>query len=97
MLSDRPEISGLGDGKACGRIDQLVGGIVVLIGLVADGFDQKIELRQNNASDCDVEIDIELREVLQLKVKQALIPARVLGELVVCARVGSDLRPAHIG
>jgi hypothetical protein len=59
-------------------------------------IDETINLRDGEANDANIELDVRFHVLLQLKRQQFLIPARVEGELIVRQHVGALLCGRHV-
>ena len=96
MPADRPDIASPRDRRPRRDRRHLICGIGLAV-LFAERqlADEHVDLRQLEAGDGEIEVDVEVGEILELDREQVPIPAGILGELVVGDHISADIRLAH--
>jgi hypothetical protein len=100
MMSPLSRRRRAGDGGGRGSIDppsRLTGGLDASISDASSAVSaaapgsgalkKQIDLRRFEAGDGEIEVKIKLRETVQLDRQKFVVPARILGKLVVCKQV----------
>lgn len=93
MLADVPDVAGSADRRPCGGLDEPVCRVPAGVRILERLGDEDIDLRRLEAGDGNVQIDVELGQIMQLKAQQPLVPAGVLRKLVVGNDIGADFPP----
>lgn len=88
MSANLPDIAGARHGRTLFDLRHVISRIGLSVSFVTE---QDIDLGHFKAGDCDVEIEIEAGQMLQLDLQNLRIPPGFLGELVVGQDVGSLL------
>ena len=90
VRADLPKVAGPGNDRRVG-VEVFVGVGRVAPFLFSCCSDQQIDLGCREARHVEVEVEVDLREFLELDRQQIPIPARAFRELIVRDHVGADL------